>query len=89
MKVYYTAPEFNDELMNKVTAMFYELWVYKIKWALRSLEAVIDQEGGLITIEPGDSRGAPRVDAQGFTPGTNQRIQELITSENLSSLSPF
>lgn len=89
MKVYYTAPEYGDELMNKVIAMFYELWAYKLKWALRSLEATMNQEGGIITIEPENERGTPRIDAQGFSQETTERIMQLIREENLSALSPF
>lgn len=89
MKVYYTAPEYGNEIMNKVMALFYECWSYKIRWALRSMEDVITQEAGIITIEPSDEVGTPRVDAQGFSEGTTEKIQELIREENLSASSPF
>lgn len=89
MKVYFTAPEYGDELMNKVMALFYECWSYKIRWALRGMEDTINQEGGMITIEPENDQGSPRIDAQGFTEETREKIQELINLENLGAQSPF
>jgi hypothetical protein len=89
MKVYYTAPEYGNELMNKVMALFYECWAYKIRWALRSIEESINQEGGIITIEPENEQGSPRIDAQGFSEETTEKIQGLIGKEDLSTSSPF
>jgi len=91
MRVYFTAPVYGDELMDKMMAMYYELLSYRIKWALRSLEARIIEEGGMITITPDPLTpiGMPKIDVKDFTEDTSEEIHDLLKNGDLTALSTF
>jgi hypothetical protein len=59
----------------KIMDLKAELLKHKVMWAVRHLEKVIEEEGGVIVL-----RNGQRPQPKGFTPDTEIQILEAISS---------
>ncbi len=79
MKVYYKLEdtEYDDTALSKLATssitMVLKYWKYRTMWDLRSLEAEIDESGGIIIIEQ-----SGRTHLRGFPRELNDKIIEVL-----------
>jgi len=82
MKIIYNFPEVEDSLNYTIHRLYFENWKYKILWALRSLEAEIENDGkrGIIIIP--DLESEEEFEVLGFPPKLMGPVRKLMLDIN-------
>lgn len=76
MRFYIEPPVSDVEFVQAHWQLLYEKNKYKIMWALRHLEAEIEEENGMFILA--DHDGEPRLQAKDFSEELSEKIAEAL-----------